>query len=134
METIRSRERLRGAALVLVGHGSVRNTHSSVPTRRLAEILRRRDLFAEVTACFWKESPPLREALTRINAAEVFVVPNFAGVGYFTHEVIPREMGLSGPVTRVADARGEMRCIHYTPPVGAHPPQSLQLGPLANQQ
>ncbi|KAF0111319.1 MAG: hypothetical protein FD149_2553 [Rhodospirillaceae bacterium] len=121
MGTIRSMERLRRAALVLVGHGSVRNAQSSAPTRRLAEILHRRELFAEVTACFWKESPPLREALTQVNAAEVFVVPNFAGAGYFTHEVIPREMGLSGPLTRVADAKGGVRCIHYTPPVGAHP-------------
>ncbi|KAF0145466.1 MAG: hypothetical protein FD153_244 [Rhodospirillaceae bacterium] len=121
----RSRDRLRDTALVLVGHGSTRNLNSSAPTRRLAEALRRRGLFAEVTACFWKEDPPLREVLAGVKAAEVFVVPNFAGVGYFTHEVIPREMGLSGPLTEVAGVQGDMRRIYYTPPIGAHPRLAL---------
>lgn len=115
---------LRNAALVLVGHGSARNLHSSAPTRRLADTINRLGVFAEVHVCFWKESPSVRDALHLVRAAEVFVVPNFAGEGYFTREVIPRELGLTGPLTeRSAPDLGPSgkRRIHYTPPVGAHP-------------
>lgn len=114
-------DKLRRAALVLVGHGSARNASSSGPTRRLAEALRQRNLFAEVTACFWKEAPPLRAALSMVSAAEVFVVPNFVGVGCFTNAIIPREMGLVGSLTEVANVNGDVRLIHYIPPIGAHP-------------
>lgn len=107
---------MRHAALVLVGHGSARNPESSVPTRRLADAIRRLNVFAEVHACFWKESPFVRDALEQVRAAEVYVVPNFVGEGYFTREVIPRELGLSGPLTR----RGQ-QTIHYTSALGTHP-------------
>ncbi len=114
-------ERFRQAALVLVGHGSTRNVHSSATTRALAVTLRQRALFAEVTACFWKETPRLQDSLSLVTADEVFVVPNFAGAGYCTREVIPREMGLSGPLTEMVGVNGRVRRVYYTPPVGAHP-------------
>ncbi|MBF0095221.1 MAG: hypothetical protein HQL34_11860 [Alphaproteobacteria bacterium] len=108
------------AALVLVGHGSARNPHSGTPTRRLARAMADLGVFAEVAACFWKESPFAREALALVRSPEVYVVPNFAGEGYFTREVIPREMNLTGPLTEHSGPGGR-RLIHYTPPVGAHP-------------
>lgn len=43
----------------------------------------------------------MREALYMIDADEVYVVPDFISEGYFTQEVIPREMQLEGPTTRV---------------------------------
>lgn len=103
---------MRHAALVLVGHGSSRNPRSSLATYRLAEAVRRRDVFAEVRECFWKEPPYIRDVIGEVGAEDVYVVPNFAGEGYFTHEVIPREL---------ASAFDGKRRIHYTPPVGAHP-------------
>lgn len=106
----------RRAALVLVGHGSVRNPDSRIPTERLADALRRRALFAEVHACFWKESPLAADFLDQVAAAEIYVVPNFAGAGILTGERIPRAMGLTGPLT----LRGG-RLIHYAEPVGSHP-------------
>ena len=114
-------ERFRQAALVLVGHGSTRNVYSGAPTRALARALRQHALFAEVTACFWKETPLLQDALTLVAADEVFVVPNFSGIGYHTREVIPRAMGLSGPLTKMVGVNGRVRRIYYTPPIGAHP-------------
>ena len=113
------------AALVLVGHGSTRNVHSSVPTRALAATLRQRALFAEVTACFWKETPHVQDALTLVTSDEVFVVPNFSEVGYCTREVIPREIGLSGSLTERVGVNGRVRRIYYTPPVGAHPQRAV---------
>ena len=43
-------------------------------------------------------------------------MPVFISAGYFTNEVIPREMALNG---RLTDVRG--RCVRYTAPVGGHP-------------
>lgn len=104
------------SALILVGHGSSRNPGSRVPTCRLAEELARRQLFAEVRACFLKEPPDPRQTLDRVSAKRVYVVPNFAGSGHFTQAIIPAELGLIGPVTVAAG-----RTILYAEPVGGHP-------------
>lgn len=116
----------RASALVLVGHGSTRNRASRLPTEHLADKLRTRALFAEVRACFLKEKPFLGGALDDLSAATAYVVPNFAGQGYLTREVVPREMGLTGPVTHRTGRNP--RLVHYAAPVGTHPriPQILR--------
>jgi len=58
----------------------------------------------------------MREAEYLIDASEVYVVPDFISEGYFTQEVIPRELELTGPSTTV---RG--KTFHYCLPVGIHP-------------
>jgi len=104
------------SALLIVGHGSTENPDSSTPYFEHAAEIRRRGLFAEVHCCFWKEEPSMREAPYMIDAPEVYVVPDFISEGYFTQEVIPRELQLSGPTTEL---RG--KTYHYTLPVGVHP-------------
>lgn len=103
-------------ALIVVGHGSTENPDSSEPTHRHVEEIRRRGLFREVVPAFWKEDPSMREVWSMIDAPEVYVVPNFISEGYFTTEVIPRELGLDG---RTSSVRG--RLVHYCDPVGIHP-------------
>ena len=103
------------SALLIVGHGSTENPDSSTPYFDHADEIRKRGLFAEVHCCFWKEEPSMREARFIIDAEEVYVVPDFISEGYFTQEVIPRELELSGPTTR---HRG--KTWHYTLPVGVH--------------
>ena len=107
---------LTDTALLLLGHGSTLNADSSAPTYQHAEEIRRRHLFAEVQVGFWKEEPNFRQALRQTDCAQVFVVPNFISSGYFTEQVIPRELGLAGPVTRIGEQE-----ILYCPPVGLHP-------------
>jgi len=107
---------LRDAALLLLGHGSTLNTDSSAPTYQHADEIRRRAIFAEVHVAFWKEEPHFRDALRQTRCRQVYVVPNFISSGYFTEEVIPRELGLTGPVTRLGD-----QDIFYCQPVGLHP-------------
>lgn len=51
-----------------------------------------------------------------IDAPEVYVVPDFISEGYFTQDVIPRELGLTGPTT---DNRFG-KTWHYCLPVGVH--------------
>lgn len=104
------------SALLIVGHGSTENPDSSTPYFEHAEEIRSRGLFAEVHCCFWKEEPSMREAWYMIDSDEVYVVPDFISEGYFTQDVIPRELELSGPTSTV---RG--KTVHYCLPVGVHP-------------
>lgn len=104
------------SALLIVGHGSTENPDSSTPYFEHAEEIRKRGLFAEVHCCFWKEEPSMREALYMIDAEEVYIVPDFISEGYFTQDIIPRELGLSGATTQVGG-----KTLHYTLPVGVHP-------------
>ena len=104
-----------GTALLIVGHGSTENPDSSTPYFDHADEIRDRQLFSEVHCCFWKEEPSMREARYMIDADEVYVVPDFISEGYFTQEVIPRELGLEGATT---ERHG--KTWHYTLPVGVH--------------
>jgi len=104
------------SALLIVGHGSTENPDSSNQYFDHAREIRNRGVFSEVHCCFWKEEPSMREALYLIDAPEVYVVPDFISEGYFTQEVIPRELELTGPTTHVHG-----KTIHYCDPVGIHP-------------
>jgi sirohydrochlorin cobaltochelatase len=104
---------IRDAALLLLGHGSTLNADSSAPTYQHAEEIRRRGIFAEVHVAFWKEEPNFRQALRQTSCRTVYVVPNFISSGYFTEQVIPRELGLTGPATSI-----DGRQVYYCAPVG----------------
>jgi sirohydrochlorin cobaltochelatase len=119
---------VRDAALLLLGHGSTLNADSSAPTYQHAEEIRRRDIFAEVHVAFWKEEPNFRQALRQTDRREVYVVPNFISSGYFTEQIIPRELGLTGAVTRRAG-----QDIFYCEPVGLHPSMTEALLQRARQ-
>lgn len=111
------------STLVLVGHGSTLNADSAAPVWQQAEALRRRGLFGQVVECFWKEQPTLAGALRGAYGRRVFVVPFFISEGYFTAQVIPRELGLVHPgesdFARI-QARDD-QTVHYCGPVGSHP-------------
>lgn len=115
---------LSHAALFIAGHGSTENPDSSIPYFDHADELRKRNVFAEVHCIFWKEEPSFREAWYLTDCEEIYLVPDFISEGYFTQDVIPRELELNGATTIV---RGKK--IHYTAPVGVHPSMtSLLLG------
>ena len=110
------------AALVLVGHGSTLNADSSAPTYQHAAELRRRALFAQVIECFWKLEPAICAVMRGVFAPRVFAVPVFISEGYFTEEIIPRELGLrsrdQADFPRVQ--RRGARTLYYCGPVGTH--------------
>ena len=110
------------AALVLVGHGSTLNAESAAPTHQHADELRRRGLFAQVTECFWKLEPSIAGVLRGVFAPRVFFVPLFISDGYFTEEVIPRELGLcaQGGKDFARVQRRGAQTLHYCGPVGTH--------------
>jgi sirohydrochlorin cobaltochelatase len=120
------------SALVIVAHGSHLNPDSSTPTHDHADTIRAVGAFDEVRTGFWKEEPSFREVLRTVDADEVYVVPLFVSEGYFTEQVIPRELRLDGwdpeawdsdgtsasDVTLTAEDTGQT--IHYCGPVGTH--------------
>ena len=106
-------------ALVIIGHGSHLNAESSAPVYRHAEAIRALGVFDEVRECFWKEEPSMREVFDLVESEDVYVVPLFISEGYFTEEVIPRELGLDGPAPSVTRKLG--KTIRYCGPIGTHP-------------
>ena len=100
-------------ALVIVGHGSHLNEDSSQPVYEHAARIRETGEFNEVVECFWKEEPSMRHVLDTIESEDVYVVPAFISEGYFTQQVIPRELGLEGPLSR----KGE-KTVRYAGPLG----------------
>ena len=119
-------------ALVIVAHGSHLNPGSSTPTYDHADRIRASGAFDEVREAFWKEEPSFREALRTVAADEVFVVPLFVSEGYFTEQVIPRELRLDEWNVAAWDSDGTSashatleaedvgKTVHYCGPVGTH--------------
>lgn len=123
------------ATLVLLGHGSTRHEDSSAPVFQHAAELRRRKGFAAVREAFWKQEPAVSRVLAEVPSPRVFIVPVFISAGYFSDEVIPRELGFDIQTEHgTRDARhsaatstvlgrvkrcGE-RTLHYCPPIGTH--------------
>ena len=102
--------------LVLVGHGSHLSPDSARPVFAHADRIRATEAFNSVRAAFWKEEPSPREVLRTVPGDVVYVVPVFMSTGYFTSEVLPRELRLEGSEPLDVDKR-----VHYTDPVGTHP-------------
>lgn len=103
-------------ALLLVGHGSHLSGNSSAPVYAHADRLRASGAFDEVCVAFWKEEPSLARALDGVESDDVTVVPLFISTGYFTQQVIPREMRLTGRLTEI-----DGKLVRYSDPIGAHP-------------
>jgi sirohydrochlorin cobaltochelatase len=119
-------------ALVIVAHGSHLNPDASTPTHAHADRIRATGAFDEVHTAFWKEEPSFRNVLRTVGSEEVYVVPLFISEGYFTEQVIPRELRLDDwDVTDWASdgvdashatysATDVNKTVHYCGPVGTH--------------
>jgi sirohydrochlorin cobaltochelatase len=123
-------DHLSDAALVVLGHGTTQNENSAAPVRQHAAELRRRNIFAAVHEAFWKQDPQIKTVLAEISAPRVFVVPLFISEGYFSREVIPRELGFTfgrstlNPLSSEASGRRRINLqpstLYYCHPVGTH--------------
>ncbi|WP_114575555.1 CbiX/SirB N-terminal domain-containing protein [Saliphagus sp. LR7] len=117
-------------ALVIAAHGSHLNPGAARPTYAHADTVRDAGAFDEVREAFWKEEPHFREVIRTLESDEVYVVPLFISEGYFTEQVIPRELRLSewdpdrwdseGTDADWATLEAEGKTIHYCGPVGTH--------------
>jgi sirohydrochlorin cobaltochelatase len=116
-----SNNELPNATLVLLGHGTPKNEDSCEPVFLHAAELRRRRLFAEVREAFWKQEPALGKVLAELNTPRVFIVPLFISEGYFSEDVIPRELGFKltdAPASRITHCGLRVTC--YCKPIGTH--------------
>ena len=119
-------------ALVIAAHGSHLNAESSTPTFDHADTIRATGAFDEIREGFWKEEPHFREVLRTVDSEVVYVVPLFISEGYFTEQVIPRELRLDGWDPAQWDSEGTSathttleptdvdKTVHYCGPVGTH--------------
>ena len=117
------------AVLVVLGHGTTQNDSSAAPVYQHAAELRRRKIFAEVREAFWKQEPQIKKVLSEISAPRVFIAPLFISEGYFSDEVIPRELGF-GPNSQLRTPNSE---FFYCHPVGTHDSMTRVLLARANE-
>jgi sirohydrochlorin cobaltochelatase len=98
------------------------NAESAAPTYQHADELRRRGIFGQVIEAFWKLEPSIAGVLRGVFARRVFIVPLFISEGYFTEEVIPRELGLckTGETDFPRIQQRGAQTLHYCGPVGTH--------------
>ena len=113
-----NRESFTDAALVILGHGTTLNDQSAAPVRQHAAELRRRNLFAEVREAFWKQEPRIKTVLAGLSPPRIFIVPLFVSEGYFSTEIIPKELGFSFPEN--LKLKTENLELFYCRPVGSH--------------
>jgi sirohydrochlorin cobaltochelatase len=104
------------ATLVVLGHGSTQNDGSAAPVYQHAAELRRRKIFAGVREAFWKQEPQIKKVLPEIAAPRVFIAPLFISEGYFSSQIVPRELGFSEHST----LNTQHSTIFYCLPVGTH--------------
>ena len=110
-------------ALVLIAHGSTVNAQSSAPTRRLADELRARNIFAEVACAFNLEQPKIDDVPKLVSAKRIFIIPVTISEGHFTEQTIPHRLGLAtaGQTDYERIQQRDGRTIIYCHPIGTHP-------------
>jgi len=110
-------------ALVLVAHGSSKNSGSAEPAYGLAEAIRQTGQFAGVAVGFHQQEPRVSEIVGGLAWPRVFVVPLFVGEGYFTRRLLPQALGLAhdGPIDPPVTVRRGALTLTYCAPVGTHP-------------
>lgn len=113
-------------AVVVLGHGTRRDSESEMNVLAMADLVAARHLFAEVSVAFIDQEPGMLTMLERVHATRVFVVPLFIAEGWHVGETIPADLALDGPETR-----RDGRVVHYTPPVGTHPALAAVVRELA---
>jgi sirohydrochlorin cobaltochelatase len=110
-------EDFSNAALVILGHGTMLNEQSAAPVLQHAAELRRRNIFREVRAAFWKQEPQIKNVLAEFAAPRIFIVPFFISEGYFSTQIIPKELGFPAVPSSILHPPSS---LYYCLPVGSH--------------
>jgi sirohydrochlorin cobaltochelatase len=113
-----NRKDFSDAVLVVLGHGTILNDNSSTPVYQHAAELRRRKIFREVLDAFWKQEPQIKKVLTEISARRIFIAPLFISEGYFSMQIIPKELGFNFPESLKLKIQNSE--LFYCRPVGSH--------------
>ena len=111
-------ESFSDATLIVLGHGTTLNAESAAPVLQHVAELRRRKIFSEVRAAFWKQEPHIKKVLAEIFTPRAFIAPFFISEGYFSTEIIPQELGFNFPENLKIQTENSVQ--FYCRPVGAH--------------
>jgi sirohydrochlorin cobaltochelatase len=111
-------ENLYDVTLVVLGHGTTLNENSAAPVFQHAAELRRRKIFAEVREAFWKQEPQIKKVLAEILSPRIIIAPLFISEGYFSSQIIPKELGFDFPENLKRKTGGSE--IFYCKPIGSH--------------
>ena len=117
--------------LFIAGHGTEKNENSRKPIERQVELIRARQIYADVHAIFLEEAPRIPECYALARAKNLVVVPFFISDGLHTQEDIPVLLGetkknvtlrlaSSQPVWRNPTER-DGKLVWYSPAVGTEP-------------
>ena len=80
-------------SLIIAGHGTEKNSNSRRAIENQVELLRARNIYADVHAVFIEEAPRIEAAYTLASASNVVVVPFFMSEGLHVQEDIPILLG-----------------------------------------
>jgi sirohydrochlorin cobaltochelatase len=118
-------------ALFVAGHGTGNNENSRKAIERQVELIRARNLYAEVHAVFMEEEPRIGDCYKLSSAKNLIMVPFFISDGLHSYEDIPVMLGESEeavlerlktgqPTWRNPTDRHGKR-LWYTPSIGNEP-------------
>lgn len=120
---------LSSTALVIAGHGTKLNAESRKSIERQVELIRERNIFAEVHPAFLEELPRIADIPQFVKAPRIVVVPFFMSDGLHVCEDIPVLLGEDKEIVETRLKAGEWpwknptvkneKTIFYTRGVGS---------------
>jgi sirohydrochlorin cobaltochelatase len=114
--------------LLLVAHGSARYPEADRAVRMHAAALQAEGRFANVGVGLLNGEPAAADALAKLHAPEVHVVPFFMEAGWFSNTAVPRALGLEGSVTK---RNGQV--LRYAAPIGTHAGMAMLIEQRVNR-
>jgi sirohydrochlorin cobaltochelatase len=106
----------RSQAILLVAHGSTKESETGYSTRRLRTELFYRNPHHVVEAAFWKEEPALDIALANTEADDVYILPMLMSDGFFFRENFPSMLGIEATPERWQEVCHQR--VFYDSPIG----------------
>jgi sirohydrochlorin cobaltochelatase len=82
-------------ALFIAGHGTGNNENSRIAIERQVELIRARNIYAEVHAVYIEEEPRIGDCYRLARAKYIVMVPFFISDGLHSYEDIPVMLGES---------------------------------------
>jgi len=121
----------RESSLFLAGHGTGRNSRSRQSVERQVELIRQKEVYADVQAVFLEEEPRIGDCYRLARTRHVVMVPFFLSDGLHVDEDIPVLLGepearvrqrlQSGKPTWQNPTERHGKRVWYAPAVGTDP-------------
>jgi len=109
----------RNALVLMLAHGSKTTPEATNVVLAQASRLAARNLFSDVRAVFLRDHPHPKEIIDQALQRDIFVVPFMTSEGYSTETLIPKAIGLAGPLTERSSLNTRHQ-IHICQSIGTH--------------